>query len=158
MKLYACIISTDAKKDKAALLSLAQRFSYSIELMADGIVFDVSGLQNLIGDVNKISDTILVELKKSSISGSIAIAETIDAAIFLARDVSTGSSNPKSACHIASPDNFSQLPLQHLLIDEDTQRVFRDLGIKSIRELGQIPHDELITRYGQQFKNVIDVI
>nr|MBA3351374.1 hypothetical protein [Blastocatellia bacterium] len=42
--------------------------------------------------------------------------------------------------------------------DEDTQRVFRDLGIKSIRELGQIPHDELITRYGQQFKNVIDVI
>jgi protein ImuB len=50
------------------------------------------------------------------------------------------------------------LPLQHLLIDDDTQRVFRDLGIKSIRELGQIPHDELITRYGQQFKNVIDVI
>jgi len=163
--LYACIISADAKKDKTVLLSIAQKFSYSIELLADGILFDVSGLQNLAGDANKISQTILTELKTNSISGSVAISETIDVATLLARenahaqlssDPKSKIQNPKSA--ISSPDNFSQLPLQNLLIEEDTQRIFSDLGIKSIRDLQQIPKDELVARYGQQFKNIIDVI
>ncbi len=169
MKLYACIISADAKKDKTVLLSIAQQFSYSIELVADGVLFDVSGLQNLVGDADKVSEKILAELERNSVYGSIAVAETIDAATLLARDVRTGTGspsynpksqipNPKSACYVASPDNFPQLPLENLLIDDDTQRVFSDLGIKSIRDLQQIPKNELITRYGQQFKNVIDVI
>ena len=171
MKLYACIISPDAKRDQDALLLVARQFSHSIELLDDGILFDVSGLENLIGEADKISQKILVELKKNFISGSIAVADTIDTAILLARananqlSADTGdSSNPKSkiqnpkSAHVASPDNFSRLPLQNLLIDEDTQRVFSDLGIKSIRDLRQIPKDELINRYGQQFKHIIDVI
>ena len=64
MRQYACIISDDVKRDKAALLSVAHQFSYSIELLEDGILFDVSGLQNLIGDSNKISQQILGEIKK----------------------------------------------------------------------------------------------
>ena len=43
MRLYACIISVDVKRDKAALLSVAQQFSYSIEILEDGILFEVSG-------------------------------------------------------------------------------------------------------------------
>jgi hypothetical protein len=147
-------------------LSIAQQFSYSIELLEDGILFDVSGLQNLVGDADKISEKILAELERNSVSGSIAVAETIDVATLLARDVRTGSRsrnpksqipNPKSA-RIASPENFPQLPLGNLLIDNDTLNVFSDLGIKSIRDLRQIPRDELINRYGQQFKNILDVI
>jgi protein ImuB len=152
MKLYACIISADAKKDKAVLLSVAQQFAYSIEMLEDGILFDVSGLQNLVGDPNKISQKILAELKKNSISGSIAVANTIDTATLLARG------NPQSAIRNPQLESFSQLSLEHLLIDEDTQRVFSDLGIKSIRDLQQVPKDELIKRYGRQFQNVIDVI
>ena len=166
MKLYACIISADAKRDRSVLLSIAQQFSYSIELLEDGILFDVSGLQNLVGNANKISQNILAELERNSVSGSIAVAETIDVATLLARDVRTGSrgTNPKSqtpnpkSARIASPENFPQLPLGNLLIDNDTLNVFSDLGIKSIRDLRQIPRDDLINRYGQQFKNILDVI
>jgi hypothetical protein len=151
-RLYACIISADAKKDRAVLLSIAQQFSYGIELLSDGILFDVSGLQHLLGDPDKISQKILAELKKNSVSGNIAVAETTDTVILLARE------NKGANYTAASPDNFSQLPLQNLLIDDDTLNVFSDLGIKSIRDLRQIPKDELVTRYGQQFKDVIDVI
>ena len=156
MRLYACIISPDAKRDRDALLSVAHEFSYSIELLEDGILFDVSGLQNLVGGVNEISQKILAELKKNSISGIVAVANTIDTAMLLARE--NISSNPQSEIRNPKSESFSQLSLQHLLIDEDTLNVFRDLGIKSISDLTRIPKDELITRYGQQFKNVIDVI
>ena len=158
MKLYACIIASDVKQDKSVLLSVAQQFSYSIELLDDGILFDVSGLQNLIGNKEKISQKILAELKKNSVSGSIAVAETIDTAILLARGSETISSNPKSKIQNPKSESFAQLPIQNLLIDNDTINVFSDLGIKNIRDLQQVPKDELIRRYGQQFKNVIDVI
>ena len=163
MKLYACIISTDAKKDKAPLLSVAQQFSYSIELLEDGILFDVSGLQNLIGDKNKISRKILGEMESHALSGSIAVSETTDAAMLLARENAARRSNPQSEIRnpksvVASPDDFSHLPLQNLLIDDDTLNVFNDLGIKSIRDLQQVPKDELIRRYGQRFRHIIDII
>jgi len=177
MRLYACIISVDVKRDKAALLSVAQQFSYSIEMLEDGILFEVSGLQNLIGDATKISQHILDELKKNSIAGSVTVAETIDTAMLLARakpqdeDIS---SNPKSKSSPpagggvadalggrgggSNPKSIAELPLQNLLIDPDTLNVFSDLGIKSIRDLQNIPKDELINRYGQSFKNIIDII
>jgi hypothetical protein len=158
MRLYACIISPDIKTDKAVLVSVAQQFSYTIELLDDGILFDVSGLQNLVGNANKISQSILDELKTNSVSGSIAVAETTDAAILLARGNPISSDPGSAECHIASSEDFTQLPLQNLLIGGDTLNVFRDLGIKSISDLQQVPKDDLIRRYGQQFKNVIDII
>ena len=54
-KLYACIISENVKTDKEALLSIARQFSYKLEIIEDGVLFDVSGLENLVGDSNKIS-------------------------------------------------------------------------------------------------------
>jgi protein ImuB len=156
MRLYACIISPDAKRDRNALLAIAGQFSYTIELLDDGIVFDVSGLQNLIGDANKISAKIVAELDKNAIPGCVAVAETIDTVVLLARESDDISSNPRSA--IRDPRSFSELPLQNLLIENDTLNVFSDLGIRSIRDLQQIPAEELIRRYGQQFRNVIDVI
>ena len=151
MRLYACIISPDVKRDHGALLSVAKQFSYGIEILEDGILFDVSGLQNLIGDSNKISQKILDEVKKNSISGSIAVAGTADTAALLAR-------GNNGATHIASSDNFTQLSLENLLIENDTLNVFHDLGIKSISDLRQVPKDDLINRYGQRFKNILDVI
>ena len=134
-RLYACIISPDAKRDRDALLLVAQQFSYSIELLEDGILFDVSGLQNLVGNVNEVSQKILAELKNSSISGRVAVADTIDTATLLARGNAgqphdpSSSSNPKSKIqnpkldsnvasadgvvtgYVVSPDNFAQLSL-----------------------------------------------
>ncbi|HKP68534.1 MAG TPA: hypothetical protein VJV05_04575, partial [Pyrinomonadaceae bacterium] len=156
MRLYACITSPDVKRDKAALLSVAHQFSYNIELLEDGILFDVSGLQNLIGDSNKISQKIQNEVKKNSISGSVAVADTIDTATLLARG--SFSSNPKSKIQNPKLEDFAQLSLDNLLIENDTLNVFRNLGIKNVSDLQQVPKDELINRYGQQFKHIIDVI
>src|SRR6185369_3650066 len=103
-RLYACIISTELMRDKEVLQAIAHQFSYSIEMLADGILFDVSGLERLVGKPTQISQKILEELQKQNIPGSIAIAETVETAALLARQ-EHGSSH---AVH--EPETFQQLP------------------------------------------------
>src|SRR5690242_4505867 len=105
-RLYACIISADAKKDKEVLLSIAQQFSYSIERLEDGDLFDVSGLQKLIGNPRQISQQILKQLEENHVSGNIAVADTAETAVLLSR-------HNRGLNHTASsPDKFWQLPLR----------------------------------------------
>lgn len=151
-RLYACIISADVKRDKDALRSVARQFSYSIEMLDDGILFDVSGLERLIGKPERIARKILDELQKQNIPGSIAVAETVETAALLARQ----DSGLNHAVH--SPDMFPQLPLSDLPIEQDTLNVFSDLGIRKVEDLLAVPQAELIGRYGREFKSVIDVI
>ena len=117
-RLYACIISTDAKRDREVLLSIARRFSYNIEALEDGVLFDVSGLKRLVGAPQKISQKILGHLRKSDVSASVAVAETVETVTLLARQNSS--------------NNFQQLPLESLEIDQATLNVFSDLGIPKI--------------------------
>jgi protein ImuB len=152
-KLYACIISADLKRDKDALLSVAQQFSYSIEVIDGGVLFDVSGLERLIGKPERVAQTILEELQKQNVAGSIAVAETVDTALLLARQ-----KGQAEACTLNAPDTFQQLPLHDLDIEQDTLNVFQELGIKSVRQMLDIPREELIGRYGRKFQEVIDVI
>ncbi|MEO7672501.1 MAG: hypothetical protein ABIU09_00310 [Pyrinomonadaceae bacterium] len=151
-KLYACIISKDAKKDKDILVSVARQFSYSIEVIDDGLLFDVSGLERLIGKTGLIAQKILEQLQKDNVPGHIAVADTIDTAILLARQ----NKGVEHAVH--SPDPFQQLPLHDLQIEQDTLNVLSELGIKNVGQILDIPHDELIGRYGRRFQEVIDVI
>lgn len=151
-KLYACIISIRAREDKEQLLSIAQQFSYSIEMLEDGVLFDVSGLEKLIGNSKQIAQNILANLKEHAVSGNIAVADTVDSALLLAR-------RKDGLNHVAaSPGEFHKLPLKNLEIENDSISIFDDLGITSIAELRQIPVDDLINRYGQGFRKVIDVI
>ena len=152
-KLYACITSPDAKKDKEELLSVAQQFSYRIEVLDDGVLFDASGLERLIGDAESIAQNILSQLKTNNISGNVAVAATVDSAILLARQ-------KKGLNHtIASPTEFQKLPLQRSRASRnDSIGIFSELGIQNIEELRQIPVDDLINRYGQDFRKIIDVI
>ncbi|MFN0277509.1 MAG: hypothetical protein ACKVRN_02790 [Pyrinomonadaceae bacterium] len=151
-KLYTCITSPDAKKDKEKLLSVARQFSYRIEILDDGILFDVSGLERLIGDADRIAQNILSQLKTNNISGNVAVAATVDTAILLARQ-KRGLNQT-----IASPNDFQKLPLCDLGIENDSIGIFNDLGIHNIEDLRQIPVDDLIDRYGQNFRKIIDVI
>lgn len=151
-RLYACIISADPKRNKEPLTSVARQFSYSIEMIEDGILFDVSGLERLIGNPGLIAQKILEQLQKQNISGSIAVAETVDTAILLTRQ--DGGVNHT----VHSPDAFQRLPLHELPIEPDTQNVLNDLGIRKVQDLLEIPRDELIGRYGREFENVISVI
>lgn len=151
-KLYACIISPDAKKNKEELAAIAREFSYGIEMLEDGVLLDVSGLDRLIGKPDQIAQNILERLKTTGVPGNIAVAATVDTAILLARQ-------KKGLNHtIASPAEFQKLPLSDLDIENDSIGIFNELGINNIEELRQVPVDDLINRYGQDFRKVIDVI
>ncbi len=151
-KLYACIISPDAKRDKDRLILVASQFSFSIEMLDDGVLFDVSGLEKLIGKPALIARKILSEIQKQNVSGSVAVAENIDTCLLLARE------NKGSDDTIALPETFQQMSLHELNIRPDTLNVFDELGIRKVGDLLDVPQDALIGRYGREFKDVIDVI
>ena len=151
-KLYACIISPDPRFDRGALAAAAREFSYSIEMLEDGVLFDVSGLERLIGKPRLIAEKILEQLREQNIPGSIAVAETADTASLLARQ-------KKGLEHVIHlPDSFQKLPLRDLEIEQDTLNVFHDLGFRRVEDLLAIPRDELIRRYGQEFETVVRTI
>ncbi|HEX6278898.1 MAG TPA: hypothetical protein VFZ49_02675 [Pyrinomonadaceae bacterium] len=146
----ACIISPDIKRDKEGLTFVARQFSYAIEMLEDGVLFDVSGLGRLIGSPKKVAGKILQELQDQGLAGSVAVADTVETAILLARQ--------DTAVVVHSTDEFQRLPLEQLPIEEDTLNVFGDLGLRSVEDLLAIPHEELIGRYGGEFRQVIDII
>jgi hypothetical protein len=151
-RLYACIISAETHEKRDELLAIAQQFSYGIEMLHDGVLFLVSGLERLIGDPDKIARSILKHLEKNQVSGNVAVANTVDTALLLARQ-------KKGLDYaVASPSEFQKLPLRSLGIDADALGIFHDLGIHNIEELRQIPSDDLIKRYGQEFHNVLDIV
>jgi protein ImuB len=151
-RLYACIISKDQKKDIDGLITVARQFSYGIEKLDDGLLFDVSGLERLIGTPDEIAQNILEQLKRNNLSGSIAVAETVDTATLLARQ------NKGHINTVIPTDAFPQLPLTELEIDKDTLNVFSDLGLRKVSDLLDIPREQLADRYGLEFKKVIEVI
>src|SRR5215470_3317603 len=148
-KLYTCIISI--KRDKTGLEAVARQFSYLIEMLDDGILFDVSGLERLIGKPDRVAQKILAELQKQNIAGSVAVAETVETAVLLARQ-----SDGLNSIH--SPNTFQQLPLVSLPIEEDTLNIFSELGIRRVEDLLAVPKDDLVNRYGRAFSDVVDVI
>lgn len=147
---YACVISPDMKRDKEGLIFIAKQFSYAIEVLEDGVLFDVSGLGRLIGKPAVVAKKILNELQKQNLSGSVAVADTVETAMLLARQ--------NTAAVVRSPETFQQIPLHQLPIEQDTLNVFGDLGIRKVEDLLAIPHEDLIGRYGSEFKSVIDMI
>ncbi len=151
-KVYACIISQTAGQDAEILLAIAYGFAYRVEMLGDGVLFDVSGLEKLVGDEKRIARKIVKELENNDISGNVAVAESVETALLLARE------NRGLNHTVASTDTFRQLPLRNLAIDRDTIGVFEALGLSRIEDLDQIPANELVARYGHDFQNVIDVI
>jgi protein ImuB len=145
---YACIISPD----KTALVAVARQFAHSIEVIDVGILFDVSGLERLIGKPERVAQKILEQMQKQNVAGSIAVAETVDTAVLLARG------KQAEACTLNTTDKFQQLPLTDLTIEQDTLNVFGDLGLHTVEDLLAVPRDALVNRYGQEFQNVIDTI
>lgn len=149
---FACIISGEASRDREILTAVAGQFAHSIEIIEDGILFDVSGLERLFGKPEHIAQKIVAELKLNNVPGSVAVAKTLRTATLLARQ----KSDQDQTVH--SPDKFQQLPLLDLDIERDTLNVFRDLGIRNIADLLAISRSDLIGRYGHGFESVIDTI
>ncbi|MFT3744993.1 MAG: hypothetical protein QM785_11960 [Pyrinomonadaceae bacterium] len=173
-KLYACIISPDIKRDRNSLVGVADAFASSIEVIEDGVLFDVSGLERLVGKPDRISNKIAGELKRRNVEGKVAVADTVDTAKLLARNAVCTTPTVREGENAAmndsplltrgvaqkavQPDIFQDLPLSGLNIERDTLNVFSELGLRTVKDLNAIPHDDLVGRYGQRFTRVIDVI
>ncbi|MEP7074937.1 MAG: hypothetical protein ABI878_03935, partial [Acidobacteriota bacterium] len=151
-KIYACIISPDVKRDKDGLQAVARQFSFLIEMIEDGILFDVSGLERLVGTPDLVAKKIHEELRKHNLSGSIAVAATAETATLLARQYG-GLDHT-----VHSPDAFQKLPLTDLPIEQDTLNIFSELGLSRVEDLLKIPENDLVSRYGRSFRDVVDVI
>ncbi|MEP6946172.1 MAG: hypothetical protein ABJA02_09670 [Acidobacteriota bacterium] len=151
-RFYACIISQTAELDAEMLLAIASGFSFRVECLEDGVLFDVSGLEKLVGNEKRVAKNIVKELESKNVSGNVAVAPSAEAAVLLARE------NRGLNHTVASFESFRQLPLRNLAIDHDTISVFEALGLTRIEDLGQIPENELVSRYGQNFRGVLDVV
>jgi protein ImuB len=134
------------------LVAVAHQFAHAIETLEHGILFDVSGLQRLIGKPDRIAQNILGELKKNNIPGSVAVADTVETAALIARQNGAGEQT------LHSPETFQQIPLCDLNIEQDTLNVFSDLGINRVEDLLDVPQDDLVNRYGREFESVIRTI
>jgi len=148
-RLFACLISD---VDRSTLVSVARNFAHSVQTLEDGVLFDVSGLERLIGRPEAITKRVVNELRRSNIRASVAVADTVDTAMLLARK------GGRDQVAVHSPSEFTQLPLRDLDIDQDTLDVFTDLGLTRVEDLLAVPREELIGRYGQDFLDVIDTI
>ena len=115
-------------------------------------MFDVADWNASSATLIRSPQNILEHLKTNDISGNVAVAETVDTAMLLARQ-------KKGLNHtVASPAEFPKLPLRDLDIENDSIGIFNDLGIHNIEDLRQIPDDDLINRYGSEFYRVLDII
>src|SRR5438034_6144882 len=121
---YACIISEAGREP---LVAVAHQFAHSIEVLEDGVLFDVSGLDRLMGNPERVAQKILQEMQRQNVAGSVAVAETVDTAMLLARQEPAG-----KQCTLNTPDMFSQLRLGNLPIEQDTLNVFNDLGLQRV--------------------------
>jgi protein ImuB len=151
-KLFACVISPDVRRDEEELLLVAGRFSHAIEVLEDGVLFDVSGLGRLIGKPQAIAKRVLEELDKNGLAGRVAVAAKSETAVLLARREASDSTA------VQPPGSFTKLPLHQFPIEQDTLNVFADLGVRTVEDLLRIPHEELIGRYGKEFREVLDLV
>jgi len=146
-KLFACIIS-DA--DEQILISVAEAFSAKIQLLENGILFDVSGLEALMGNQAKIAKRISDSLDKKNINGNLAVSHDMETAVLFAKHVEG-----------VTTDNgreIERMPIEILELEADIQNVFKTLGLKNIDQLKEIPKSDLISRYGHDFRSIIDLI
>src|ERR1700755_2029481 len=100
-RLYACIISDDMKRHRETLLAIAKRFTHSIETIEDGVLLDVRGVRRLMGTLANIEKKIAAQLKRHKIPIRMAVADTVETAILLARQARENT-------------DFQQLPLTDL--------------------------------------------
>jgi protein ImuB len=146
-RLYACIASGE---DKAALISIAEKFAYNIELQDDTVLFDVSGLHRSIGCPAEIAERISDELRDADLTGNVAVSRDAGSAVLYARS--------RPGVTVSSDDLHVPLPLDTLELDPDTLHVLKTLGIKTTEDLRAVPENELLARYGESFGKVIDLV
>jgi protein ImuB len=129
--MFACIHST-----LADLPQITAAFSSFFEQTApDTVVFRVDGLKRRHGSPRQIAEAIA---KYAGDEISVAIAETVDAAILAARNFPG----------ITVAPSLSGLDISTLPLTEEMAQVFESWGIYTLDQLAQLPETGLAERFG----------
>jgi protein ImuB len=131
--MFACIHGPPSE-----LPQIAGAFAPAFEqTTADTIVFDIDGLTRLFGSPRQIAQAIARHAGKNV---SVAIADTVDAAILAARNCPGIS---------VAPD-MSQLPAGRLPMSNEMFEVLESWGIDTLGDLAQLPETGIAERFGAQ--------
>lgn len=149
-KLYACIKTSGDEKQILTAIEVAKRFAYRIEVSENRILFDISGLEDRIGSPKRIAAAISGAMKGCGLNGTLAIAPDAGIAELYACS--------KDDITVIEPERNKPLALEAIGIEEDTLNVLRFLGFETTQDVARLPEDELIDRYGSQFKKILDIV
>ncbi|MBK9165124.1 MAG: hypothetical protein IPM21_14670 [Acidobacteria bacterium] len=136
--------------ESSSLVALAEQFAYRIEVVEGGILFDVSGLENRIGPPGRVAQSIAHEMETHGITGSLALAANAATAELYART--------RAGVTVIGEGDEMPLPLASIGLDEDTLGIFHALGMETTADLKGVPEDELIARYGREFRRTLDLV
>ncbi len=134
----------------AVCIEVAEQFAYRIEAIEGGVLFDISGLENRIGPPGQIAKSIMREMETRGLEASLAVAANASTAELYARN--------RPGVTIVDDEGHDPLPLSAVGLDEDTLGVFHALGMATTADLRAIPENELIARYGREFRKTLDLI
>jgi protein ImuB len=150
----------DVRGQAAGLRRLARwcvRFSPLTAPLEDGIVMDCAGVAHLFGGEAALVAHIAARFGALGLSAQVAMADTIGAAVALAR-FDPRASTPTGA--IAAPGAqlaaVLALPVAALRLEPRTAQRLTSLGLKRIADLARLPRASLARRFGRGLLDRLD--
>lgn len=112
-------------------------------------LLDASGLRHLGGESKLCADVLKLISKLGYVNGQIGIADSAFAALVASRG--------KSRWHMVPAGKdvqfLSRLPVNHLPVDNETQQIMSDLGIKLIGQFAELSASSVAQRFGDNGLN-----
>jgi protein ImuB len=142
---------------KAVMLECAAAFSPRLEDRSTDtrliLGLDIAGTEKLFGPPLVLARKLLERERSIDISARVVVSSNFDAAVCLAKGMSSG----KQIHVIAQGDEadaLSSLPLSVLDLTEEQADTFAAWGIRTLGTLAALPERELIARMGQAGKRL----
>ncbi len=114
------------------------------------LLLDAQGRQRLGGEGKLCRDILKLASQAGYVNGQVGIADSAFAALVATRF-------PKRRWFVVNPGEdvkfLSDLPIDHLPISQDLHGLFLDLGLQTMRQLSQLPADQIIDRFGAEGKS-----
>ena len=168
------IFEHDPKSDLEALESLAdslESFSPTVGLKTvdqanykqgrrpNSILLEVTGLAHLFGDEHQLARQVLLHCDSQGYLPRIAIADTVGAAWAMARYVAGqyfAQHQQPLVLTAGDQETLQQLPVESLCLEPAIINTLYQLGVETVRQLQQLPRNDLAMRFGNSIHRRID--
>ena len=142
---------------KAILLECAGAFSPRVEDKSEDGAFlciiDIAGTESLFGPPELLAENLLTRVRSLGINACIAVSRNFQAAMALAKGMSSRTAIRVVPAGEESPA-LASLSLAVLKLTEEQAEIFELWGIRTLGMLAALPEKELIARMGQAGKRL----